>query len=262
MTKEDPASLSRYVLLVEDDEALSEEVALALRENEVSVLTVTTSNDAIIKARNQRFSCIIMDLQLGKGSGEDVIEIIRQDIKSPNYKTPIIVTSANLNPSNIKKFKTNVQKIFSKPYSTMELNQAIDTLTNHQPITQESSQKSVLFVEDEIDLALEIVEEMEDSGVGVIHVTTADAAFMQTKKIKFDCIVVDINLSIGRGDELIERIRYDIFNLNKDSPIIVASSQLSKPLLDRISEKIQGGVVKPYSINDLFSKLKPYIPYI
>lgn len=251
---------SRYALIIEDDVDLSEELAASLRDNDISVIATTTSNDGIIKSRNQKFSCIIIDLHLEKGNGIDVIDVIRQDIKSPNYKTPIIVTSGMIDPLSLKHIKTKVQSIFSKPYSCAELNTTIDKLTNHT--LANNSLKSVLYVEDELDLANEIIEEMEESNIGVVHVTSADAAFIQTQKKDFDCIIVDINLSLGRGDELIERIRYDIFNPNKETPIIVASSQLSKALVGRLSGKIQGGVVKPYSIKDLFSKLKPYIPYI
>lgn len=267
-------NLSRYALVIEDDAALSEEIATTLRKNDISVIISATANDAIVKSRNQKFSCIIVDLNLekGKGSGVDVIDFIRQDVKSLNYKTPIIVASGAIDQLVLKHLKHKVQSFFTKPFSSVALKNTFDKLTHHisensfdhptQYNYEDSDPKSVLYVEDEEDLALEIVEEMEDSNIGVVHVTSADAAFLQTQKREFDCIIVDINLSIGRGDELIEKIRYDTLNINRDTPIIVASSQLSKQLIGRISGKIQAGVVKPYSIKDLFSKLKPYIPYI
>lgn len=250
----------RSILFIEDEVELREEVQLEFEtDTGVSIITSSSANDAIAKTRNQEFDCIIVDLKLERGKGEEVIKNIRHDTNNPNAKTPIILTTANLTKMVLNQVKDLVQNIYTKPYSPADLKMTVDGLTQIGLSKQESS---ILYAEDEQDLANEIIEEIEDSGVGVIHVLTADAAYLQTKRKKFDCIIVDINLAIGRGDEFIMRVRKDLFNPNKDTPVIVASSHIDKNLIENIQGSIQGGVVKPYSIADLFSKIKPYVPDI
>lgn len=244
------------VLLVEDEEELAEEIAGELKAHWVEVNHVSSASYAIRATRKEKFDCLVLDYKLLSGTGLDIVRDLRSDKTNPNFKTPIIMASGALTKQDLIKLKGHVEKVMAKPYSISDLHDSIKEVVNQQVIVNDAA---VLLIEDEEGLAEEIVDEFEDEGVQMTHVISADAAFMQTKKQKYNCIIVDINLAIGKGDEFIERVRLDAHNPNWETPIIVASSQISKALVSKISSYIQGATVKPYKIRELYTKVRPYL---
>ncbi len=122
--------------------------------------------------------------------------------------------------------------------------------------TKKQFQKSILVVEDEEDLASEIIDLLEDNDYHVVHATTANTASWMITNQKFDCILMDINLEAGFGDQVVEFMRSDSRGINFKTPVILASSHISKKTVGRIGKDIQGALVKPYKFQDLLSKIK------
>ena len=70
------------VLIVEDEEKLLEIYSRRLKEEGFEVVTCGKAAEAIYFAMNFRFVCVIVDMQLEQGTGQQVIREIRKNVKS------------------------------------------------------------------------------------------------------------------------------------------------------------------------------------
>ncbi|MCO4794800.1 MAG: response regulator [Bacteriovoracaceae bacterium] len=116
----------------------------------------------------------------------------------------------------------------------------------------------VLYIEDEMDLAEEVIEELTDAGIRVVHATSSTDAITKSANQKFDCIISDINLAKGTGDTVIQVIKGNIQHINYNTPVLVASSHITKELIFKIGKQISEAVVKPYDPDELIQKIKDY----
>lgn len=116
--------------------------------------------------------------------------------------------------------------------------------------------KSILYVEDELELAVEVIEGLEEAGYRVIHSKTSQDALNKAANEKFYCLVFDIHLAVGTGDEVISKIRNNRIHVNNITPCVVVSSHLNKELVVKLADLIQGALVKPYLIDHLLDKIK------
>lgn len=80
------------ILLVEDDELVSESFAYTLRTTGYEVTQVSSVKDAAKMLKEFSYSVVILDMQLEDGNGLDIVEIINA---GPNSKIPVIAATAN-----------------------------------------------------------------------------------------------------------------------------------------------------------------------
>lgn len=106
------------ILVVEDEPKLREPLAHLLRLRHFEVVTADTSDDALDALQSRRPDAAIIDLQLKRGSGRDVI------IRMP-AKTPVIIYSGMLSASGELERLRPRTKLVEKPCSLTWL---IDTL--------------------------------------------------------------------------------------------------------------------------------------
>ena len=52
--------------------------------------------EALFKVRNQRYDCILIDINLEQGSGDRLVEYIRNDSHNQNFETPLFIMSLSL----------------------------------------------------------------------------------------------------------------------------------------------------------------------
>lgn len=121
-----------------------------------------------------------------------------------------------------------------------------------------ADKKHILVVEDDVDLNNSILTALTASGY-IAHgaVDTRDAGF-KLKNQTYACILVDIKLGIESGESLILQIRERRDYMNLDSPIVVISGNLDRPLVEKIGRKIQGALVKPFSMPGLLDTVSKH----
>lgn len=115
--------------------------------------------------------------------------------------------------------------------------------------------QSILYLEDELELAQEVIEELEDTGLKVIHCVDYHNAIIKADNQKFDLFIVDIHLKVGTGDKFIKTIKQNVRHINHNTPILVASSQLTEELVKYIGDDIDYAIVKPYNLFTLLSNI-------
>jgi DNA-binding response OmpR family regulator len=115
--------------------------------------------------------------------------------------------------------------------------------------------KSVLFVEDEIEVLKNISEFLRHFFKKVYIAPNAELAYQLFQENKIDAMLVDIELPKMNGIELIKKIR----KIDKTIPIIIVSAYTKTDyLLDSIELNLDKYIVKPLTskkINLLLEKL-------
>ncbi|OFZ56381.1 MAG: hypothetical protein A2428_01410 [Bdellovibrionales bacterium RIFOXYC1_FULL_54_43] len=104
------------VLIVEDEADIVDVISTKLNAEGFQVFSTPRAPRAIQLLNNQKFSCILLDMSLEQGSGEDVISSIRKDKTSFNFQTPVLVISANLNPNLIMRIGKDIHGALVKPF--------------------------------------------------------------------------------------------------------------------------------------------------
>src|ERR1700686_3471730 len=90
MSLNNPASKNATVLLIEDDQALAEEMKAELRGIGYSVQTADTIAEALDAARLGEAAILIMDRMLHGADGLTILETLRAE----GVKVPVLVISA------------------------------------------------------------------------------------------------------------------------------------------------------------------------
>ena len=115
--------------------------------------------------------------------------------------------------------------------------------------------QTLLIIEDEAALVEVMKSKLVEGGYGVLSCPTASMAMKLLANQKFACVLVDINLEQGTGDQVITWARSSRNSLNSKTPVLVVSSHLSRDLLTRIGKEISGAITKPFERNQLLEKV-------
>jgi len=106
------------VLLIEDDCAVSESIALILRADGLCVDIADCGEDGILLARHYDYDVIALDLGLPDMSGFEVVRSLRR----AKVATPVIVLSGSANVEDkIDALKAGADDYLTKPFSCEEL---------------------------------------------------------------------------------------------------------------------------------------------
>jgi CheY-like chemotaxis protein len=80
---------AKRVLVVEDDEVARRSVAELIGGDDVEVLAVATSDEALAALADGRFDCLVLDLKLPQSTGFELLERIKED---PQHRdVPVII---------------------------------------------------------------------------------------------------------------------------------------------------------------------------
>ena len=120
-TEEDQAR----VLVVEDEEAIAEGLALNLRRKEYAVDLAGDGAEALEKAAENAYDLIVLDLRLPEVDGFEVCRRLRAD----NDFTPILILTARTQPDDvIYGLKLGADDYVVKPFDLAELLARIEVL--------------------------------------------------------------------------------------------------------------------------------------
>lgn len=122
------SSKQRWILIVEDEEELANLLSTKLGNAGFRVIRCGRVSDALQKVTNQRFACILLDMRLEQGSGERIIQFVRDDKTGYNFETPILVMSGHLSPDMVKKISKQVSGVLVKPFDHDTLINKIQSL--------------------------------------------------------------------------------------------------------------------------------------
>ncbi|MDR1782387.1 MAG: response regulator transcription factor [Bacilli bacterium] len=122
------------ILLVEDELDLANAIAKGLLKNNIfkyKVDCVYDGQDAIDKYFENRYDLIILDLNLPKVDGLDVLETIRND----SQDIPILILSARINiDDKVVGLDLGANDYLAKPFDFKELEARVNALLRYQDV--------------------------------------------------------------------------------------------------------------------------------
>jgi DNA-binding response OmpR family regulator len=108
--------MSPRVLVVEDEPAIAESVAYALRRDGFTVILAATLAEA--EARRAEADLVILDLMLPDGSGFDWISAVRAEGRA---KPVIVLSSRDGEADRVAALETGADDYVTKPFSPREI---------------------------------------------------------------------------------------------------------------------------------------------
>jgi DNA-binding response OmpR family regulator len=115
----DSETRARRVLVVEDDVAIRELIALHLKLEGFAVLPSGDGTEALRLARGERFDLIVLDVMLPGLDGISVCAAIRRD--SANRDTPILMLTARREEADkVLGLETGADDYLTKPFGIRE----------------------------------------------------------------------------------------------------------------------------------------------
>ncbi len=106
----------------------------------------------------------------------------------------------------------------------------------------------VLVVDDSAVMRRLILRTLELTGLQLGHVEEAGNGAVALEALEsdpFDLALVDINMPVMDGEELIDRMRAD--HRHEDVPVLVVSTERGETRLARLTPKVEGFVHKPFT---------------
>ncbi|NOZ91969.1 response regulator [bacterium 3DAC] len=110
-------SAKTKVLLVEDDDAILEQLRRVLTDEGYEVVSAMNGNEAIEKFKADRPDLILLDLYLPLKDGMDVLREIRRESDVPI----IIITARDADIDKVKGLEIGADDYITKPFSLIEL---------------------------------------------------------------------------------------------------------------------------------------------
>jgi CheY-like chemotaxis protein/signal transduction histidine kinase/CHASE3 domain sensor protein len=266
----------KNLLLVEDDENMSNSIIELLKEEEVGITSVSLGQEALNLLTTQVYDCMILDLGLKDMSGFDLLKKIEKE-KSFTPPPIIIYTGKDLSKSEQMKLKKYSDSIIIKSIKsperlldethlflhkvkqqTADQNEVADTI--QEPLQDSILQKKrVLLVDDDMRNLFALTNVLESKEMKVITARNGKEAIqLLNKDPNLDIVLMDIMMPEMDGFEAMQLIRKD--PRFRNLPIIALTAKAMKG--DR-EKCIKAGAndyqTKPVETNKLLSQIKIWL---
>jgi two-component system OmpR family response regulator len=140
------------ILIVEDDTNLQETLKYNLRKEGYDVVTASDGEQAVITARQEKPSLIVLDIMLPKLNGFEVCRILRKEMT-----VPILMLTAKADETDkIVGLEIGADDYMTKPFSIRELLARVRAMLRRTKMTEVSmavEKASIIIGNLEIDFA-------------------------------------------------------------------------------------------------------------
>ena len=262
----------KNILIVEDNDVESSQIAKVIQDNNVYVTVASTGTEAFSFLESTHPDCIILDYSLPDISGNELVKKVSQ---LKEKLTPVIVYSAkdftkeetnhitqNINGTIIQKSVDSIEQLLEETIAQVHINhkdlsnekkKIIEGIRSKKDIL---SGRSILVVDDDVRNLFALTTVFERYN---INVTTAesgkDAIEILTNNPKIEMVLMDIMMPEMDGYETTQKIRRE--HKNSLLPIIAVTAKAMKG--DR-QKCIEAGasdyITKPLKIDQLLSLMR------
>jgi HAMP domain-containing protein/signal transduction histidine kinase/CheY-like chemotaxis protein len=262
---------TKSILVVEDNELDSSQIAKIHRDDALSVTIAATGREAIDLVKSEDFDCIILDYTLPDISGTDLIHEVT---KAKKKLTPVIVYSAkdfnkielsnvNLNSSSlVVKGVNSIEHLLEETVSHLHINhknlapekrRIIENIRNKEDIL---TGKNILVVDDDVRNLFALTTVFERFNINVVTAESGKEAInILNENPKIEMVLMDIMMPEMDGYETTQKIRRE--HKNSTLPIIAVTAKAMKG--DRL-KCIEAGasdyITKPVKIDQLLSLMR------
>jgi HAMP domain-containing protein/signal transduction histidine kinase/DNA-binding response OmpR family regulator len=273
---EDIISISRkevkQILVVEDNEIDSSQIARMIKFDNINVSIASTGNQAIEQLGNKNFDCVILDYTLPDISGAELLSKVEQ-VKQK--LTPVIIYSAkDFSKNELSHINRTSSTILLKGVNSLEnlLEEAVLHLhLNHKQLPPEKQRlienirikndiltgRNILVVDDDVRNLFALTTVFERYNINTITAESGKEAIemINNEELKVEMVLMDIMMPEMDGYETIQKIRRE--HKNSSLPIIAVTAKAMKG--DR-HKCIEAGasdyITKPLKIDQLLSLMR------
>jgi HAMP domain-containing protein/signal transduction histidine kinase/CheY-like chemotaxis protein len=261
----------KRVLVVEDNEIDSSQIAKIVQDVNMQVSIAPTGTDALEMIKMEDPDCIILDYTLPDISGPEIVSKITQTKKK---LTPMIIYSAReFSKSEMNQLNQNSNAVILKSANSIEqlLEETIAHLhINHKDLSREKkriienirnkedilSGRNILVVDDDVRNLFALTTVFERYNINVITAESGkDAIQILNDNPKIEMVLMDIMMPEMDGYETTQKIRRE--HKNSSLPIIAVTAKAMKG--DR-QKCIEAGasdyITKPVKIDQLLSLMR------
>jgi CheY-like chemotaxis protein len=261
----------KRVLVIEDNEIDSSQIAKMIQDSNLMVTIATTGAEAVERIKKDEPDCIILDYTLPDISGP---ELVSQVTAAKKKHTPVIVYSAkDFNKVEMNQLANNSNSVIAKSATSIEqlLEETIVHLhINHKDLSREKrrivenirskedilSGRHILVVDDDVRNLFALTTVFERYNINVITAESGkDAIQILNDNPKVEMVLMDIMMPEMDGYETTQKIRRE--HKNSSLPIIAVTAKAMKG--DR-QKCIEAGasdyITKPLKIDQLLSLMR------
>ncbi len=266
----------RRVLIVEDDDRQRESVARLLGADDVATVGVSTVSEALEQLRATTFDCVVTDLALPDGSGDDLLESMASD-DAYSFPPVIVYTGRSLTADEEQRLRKHSSSIIVKgarsperlldevtlflhrveadlpPDKRKMLRQALDRETVFEG-------RKILIVEDDVRNIFALTSVLEPKGADLLIARNGREAIETLEKTPdIQLVLMDIMMPEMDGLTATREIRKRA--AWSRLPIIALTA---KAMRDDQERCLQAGandyISKPLDVEMLLSLLRVWMP--
>ncbi|MCK6594207.1 MAG: response regulator [Bacteriovoracaceae bacterium] len=159
--------MTNKILVVDDNLPLLELLVLELSD-EYIVDFSSCLEDAFLKVKSNIYSCIVLDIHLGKRNGGELVKYLIENFDNPNTIASFVIISGYITEEFVKNNSSKFSGMLMKPFKAEELNEKVkkgiadyEARVNMPTITeemQESMNQRISLVVDELPSIIEDVK--------------------------------------------------------------------------------------------------------
>jgi HAMP domain-containing protein/signal transduction histidine kinase/CheY-like chemotaxis protein len=261
----------KNVLVVEDNEIDSSQIAKILKSDDLHVHIATTGKQAFEMMEQKEFDCIILDYTLPDISGPDLVHKVG---KTKKKLTPVIVYSAkDFNRHELSQINQNSNSVLLKGVNSIE-HLLEETITHlhiaHKDLAPEKrriienirskedilTNKTVLVVDDDVRNLFALTTVFERYNINVITAESGKEAIQTLNdNSKIEMVLMDIMMPEMDGYETTQKIRRE--HKNSSLPIIAVTAKAMKGDRQKcIDAGASDYITKPVKIDQLLSLMR------
>jgi CheY-like chemotaxis protein len=265
------AKETKNVLIVEDNEIDSSQIAKMTKDDKINITIADTGKKAIELMNKEDYDCIILDYTLPDMEGS---ELIHEVSRTKKKLTPVIVYSAkDFTKTELNNVNSNSSSVIMKGVNSIEtlLAETVSQLhINHKSLPPEKRRiienirnkediltgKNILVVDDDVRNLFALTTVFERFNIKVITAESGkEAISILNENPKIEMVLMDIMMPEMDGYETTQKIRRE--HKNSSLPIIAVTAKAMKG--DR-QKCIEAGasdyITKPVKIDQLLSLMR------
>ncbi|MBU0677205.1 MAG: response regulator, partial [Verrucomicrobia bacterium] len=268
----------RKLLVIEDDPAAVESIAVLFADTNVEVVAATSGEQALEELSKTDFDCVVLDLQLGDMSGMSLLE--RFDREHKKHHVPIIVyTGKELSWNEEARLRRSVESIIIKGEHSQDRLMERASLYMHLPEREMTAEPAnelapeqrsvdaealegikVLIVDDDMRNAYSLAAILDREGIANIMTSEGEKAVgLLDEHGDVDLVLMDIMMPGMDGYEAIRTIREQ--KKYRTLPIIALTAKAMKGDREKCIEAGANDYLsKPVDMNSLIAKISRLIP--
>jgi len=195
------------ILVVDDEIGIREVVKEALSKEGHEVATVPSAEQAYATLLKQPFDLVISDINIGEGSGIDVLKKIRELQK----EIPVIIYSGSVTPAVEEEAKqAGANGVLCKDVGIAAL---VEEVSKHTKVeaplsagTTSGEKKKILLVDDEAEIRSVLTAFFNKKGYETKEAENGELALEIAKDEDFAVVLLDIDMPVMDGLTTLEKL--------------------------------------------------------